>query len=179
MVERWNVSRTAFTSMDGEQLSYAELHQRVLNTVAWLQSQGVRPGDVLCVQLSKSLNLLQLLLASLAMGVPVLPLNDRYTAAEVSYYITDVRAKLSIVMVKPQEWDGNVLLADELPKEFPLVNGIQLQPILDSSLALLLYTSGTTGRPKGAMISHGNLLASMQRGKVAFGSNRPGDEKLR
>lgn len=162
MVERWNVSRTAFTSMNGEQLSYAGLHQRVLNTVAWLQSQGVRPGDVLCVQLPKSSQLLQLLLASLAMGVPVLPLNDRYTAAEVSYYVKDVRAKLSIVMVKPEEWDGNVLLMEELPKEFPLVDGIQLQPISERSLALLLYTSGTTGRPKGAMISHGNLLASME-----------------
>ena len=109
MVERWDVSRIAFTSINGEHQSYADLHTKVLNTVAWLQSQGMTAGDVLCLQLSKSPMLLQLLLAGLAMGVPVLPLNDRYTSSELSYYIKDVRAKLSIVMMEPEDWDGRVM----------------------------------------------------------------------
>lgn len=162
MLEQWDVSRAAFSSVEGEQQDYAALHQRVLNTAGWLQGQGLTTGDVLCVQLPKSQRFLEIILASLAMGVPVLPLNDRYTASEVSYYIKDVRAKLSIVMVKPEEWDGNVLLVDELPAEFPFDDGVQLHSVSEDKLALLLYTSGTTGRPKGAMISHGNLLASIQ-----------------
>ena len=161
MVERWDVSRIAFESSHREQ-SYAELHQQVQNTVAWLRSQGLTEGDVLCVQLPKSARLLQLLLASLAMGVAILPLNDRYTASEVSYYIHDVRATLSIVMVDPEEWDGRVLLMEDLPNEFPFSGAVELCAVPDDALALLLYTSGTTGRPKGAMISHGNLMASMQ-----------------
>ena len=163
MVERWDVSRIAFTSIHGDHQSYAQLHQKVLNTVAWLRSQGLTEGDVLCVQLPKSPRLLQLLLlASLAIGVSVLPLNDRYTASEVSYYIKDVRAKLSIVLVKPEQWDGRVLLMEDLPRAFPFADDVELYAIPDDALALLLYTSGTTGRPKGAMISHGNLMASMQ-----------------
>ena len=162
MVERWDVSRIAFESIDRDQQSYAELHQQVLNAVAWLRSQGLTEGDVLCLQLPKSPRLLQLLLASLAMGVVILPLNDRYTASEVSYYIHDVRATLSIVMLDPEEWDGRVLLTDDLPNEFPFAGAVELSAIPEDALALLLYTSGTTGRPKGAMISHGNVMASMQ-----------------
>ena len=162
MLERWDVSRVAFTSINGYHQSYADLHKKVLDTVSWLQSQGMTAGDVLCLQLPKSPMLLQLLLAGLAMGVPVLPLNDRYTSSEISYYIKDVRAKLSITLIEPEDWDGGVLLMDELPNEFSDGADVELGPIPDESLALLLYTSGTTGRPKGAMISHANLMASMQ-----------------
>lgn len=155
----------AFESVSGSELSssYASVHVDVLNTVAWLRSCGVDRGDIICVQLPKSRRLLNLLLAGLAMGVPVVPLNDRYTAAEVSYYVKDVRAKLSIVLVKPIDWDGMVLLANDVPEVFPTSKGVILpSDISEDTLALLLYTSGTTGRPKGAMISHGNLLASIQ-----------------
>ena len=162
MVERWDESRAAFCDMDGNQKSYAKFHQEILNTAAWLRRQGLKSGEVLCVQLPKSAQLLQLLLAGIAIGVPVLPLNDRYTASEITYYIKDVRAKLSIVMIEPEGWDGQVVLADELPTEFPFTEDVELTSIADDVLALLLYTSGTTGKPKGAMISHGNLIASIQ-----------------
>ena len=162
MADRWDASRVAFSSFDGEEQSYAALHQKVLNTIAWLQTKGMTAGDVLCLQLPKSKRLLHLLLAGLAMGVPVLPLNDRYTSSEVSYYIKDVRAKLSITLVEPEGWAGQFLLMDELPEEFPFDDTVHLSSVPDETLALLLYTSGTTGRPKGAMITHGNLLASIQ-----------------
>ncbi len=162
MFRRWDLSKPALMSVDSTQ-TYADLHQQVLNTVGWLQEQGVSGGDILCVQLPKSERLLYLLLAGLAMGVPVLPLNDRYTASEVTYYVKDVRAKLSILLVKPLDWYGKVMLADELPDIFPMTQTVELPlDIAPGDLALLLYTSGTTGRPKGAMISHGNLLASIK-----------------
>ena len=64
------------------------------------------------------------------------------------YYIHDVRATLSIVMVDPEEWDGRVLLMEDLPNEFPFAGAVELCAIPEDALALLLYTSGTTGRPR-------------------------------
>ena len=100
--------------------------KKILNTAAWLRTQGLKPGEVLCVQLPKSPQLLQLLLAGIAIGVPVLPLNDRYTASEITYYIKDVRAKLSIVMIEPEDWDGQILLTDDLPTKFPFTENVEL-----------------------------------------------------
>ncbi len=164
LYERWTdaFDHTALEIIDGENLSFGELHQEVLNVAGWLEARGLQRGDVLVVQLPKSKSLLTLILAGLAMGIPVLPLNDRYTSAEVSYYVKDVRATLSILIVEPLDWDGPVLLSTELPSTFP-DSSVQLPTDIHmDDLALLLYTSGTTGRPKGAMISHGNLLASIQ-----------------
>ena len=96
------------------------------------------------------------------MGSPVLPLNDRYTAQEVLYYLQDVRATLAILM-EPTEWGGNGLQITELPDNFSPRSAVSIpNDIMSEELALLLYTSGTTGKPKGAMISHGNLLASIK-----------------
>ena len=72
MVERWDESRPAFCDIAGQQQSYETFHQTILNTAAWLREQGLKSGDVLCLQLPKSPQLLQLLLAGIAIGVPVL-----------------------------------------------------------------------------------------------------------
>ena len=137
-----------------------EVSPRDIEHSAWLRTKGLKPGDVLCVQLPKSPQLLQLLLAGVAIGVPVLPLNDRYTASEITYYIKDVRAKLSIVMIEPEDWDGQVLLADDLPTEFPFNENVELTPISDDALALFFILAVQPGNRR-AMISHRNLTASI------------------
>ena len=108
MHRRWDVSRLAFSDC-----TYADLHQQVLNTVDWLREQGVQQGDIVCVQLPKSRPLLLILLAGIAMGAPVLPLNDRYTATEVQYYVEDVQAKMSILMVDLLDWHGTIVKSDD------------------------------------------------------------------
>ena len=157
MHRRWDMSRLAFPDC-----TYADLHQEVLNTVNWLREQGVQRGDVICVQLPKSRRLLRIILAGIAMGAPVLPLHERYTTTEIQYYVEDVQATLSILIVDLPDWQGRIVKGDALPEIFPLALDVELpQDIRRDDLALLLYTSGTTGKPKGAMISHGNLLSSI------------------
>ena len=128
MHENWDGKRLAFPD-----ITYGELHQQVLNTVQWLRDQGVNRGDIVCVQLPKSHRLLLLLLAGLAMGAPVLPLNDRYTAAEVMYYVEDVEAVLSVLMVELPDWPGVVIQEHELPTSFPISADVHLPDDLDET----------------------------------------------
>ncbi len=132
-------------------LTYGQLDLRVRRAAGWLRAQGVGPGDVVALQLPRCLAFLELHLACLALGAATLPLNDRYPQAEVDFYLADARPRLAILMkeVRPVLDAADPLPLDQLPEPD------------DDALACLLYTSGTTGRPKGAMISHGNLQATV------------------
>ena len=142
--------------------SYQEFHRQILKHIAWLQEQGLEKGDVFCIQMEKSEELLLWILASMALGCPVLPLNEQYTQEEVLFYLEDTEASLAILLENPKHWNGKTILVSELPDisrfveaEFPVAVDLEEQ-------ALFLYTSGTTGKPKGAMISHQNILACVR-----------------
>ena len=171
-------NRTALRSSDGTfRLSYADLGPAVSRYANALAELGVMSGDRVTVQVEKSVANVLLYLAVLKMGAVYQPLNTGYTEAELDYFIGDAEPKL--IVCDPARQQVMRGLADR-HKIFAVVNldargegslaalAAQMDERHETvernadDLAGLLYTSGTTGRSKGAMISHGNLQSNAE-----------------
>ena len=139
----------AFILPDGSQISYAGLVEGTGRLAALLRTKGVGPGDRIAVQAPKSPEAVMLYLATLQVGAVYLPLNTAYTEAEVDYFRADAEPKLLV-----RDAGALATEAAELP---PLC---EIHPAAPGDLAAIVYTSGTTGRAKGAMLSHANLAAN-------------------
>ena len=150
---------------DGARISFDGLRRRAAQLAHVLREAGVEPGDRVLVQAPKRADTVALYAACLQAGAVYLPLNTAYTPAEVDYFIADAAPRL---IVAEAEVPGATTLtltaeggslsraADRMPDRFDTVaRG-------PDDLAALLYTSGTTGRSKGAMLSHDNLLSNAQ-----------------
>lgn len=139
-----------------------------------MDTLGIRPGDRVAVQVEKSAEALILYLACIRTGAVYLPLNTAYTLAELDYFIADAQPRLVVVasaaregvekiakphgaVVETLEADGSGSLLD-LARDEP-ADFVDASRSADD-LAAILYTSGTTGRSKGAMLTHGNLLSN-------------------
>src|ERR1700720_854012 len=158
-------TRLAIETTDGQRISYGDLISRAGQMANVLVDRGVKPGDRVAAQTEKSVPGLVLYLAAVRAGAVYLPLNTAYTLNELEYFITD--AEPSLVVCDPSKAkgirpiaakvgakvetlgpDGKGSLteaADRARSEFTTV------PRENDDLAAILYTSGTTGRSKGAM----------------------------
>ncbi len=155
---------------DGRVLTYEDywsLSGRIANALA---TQSVKAGDRVAVQVGKSVEALAIFLACARLGAIFLPLNTAYTAAEVEYFVKDAEPSLFICEPEKREsqWKfaGAILTLDDRGRG-SLVDLFQSQPVAfsgartgwDDAIALL-YTSGTTGKSKGALLTHGNLASN-------------------
>ncbi len=171
-----DTGEAVFAAMaDGTTLSYAEVDARTAQWAQVLVAAGVQPGDRVAAQVEKSVEALLLYLASLRCGAVFLALNPAYTTTEVAYFLGDatptvfvcdpalvarltpvaVAAGVSQVLTLSAAGSGSLL---EQAQSY----GTVFAPLARQAddLAALLYTSGTTGRSKGAMLTHGNLLSN-------------------
>jgi len=160
-------------------LTFADLDKRTGRLAARLRALGAQPGDRIVVQVDKSVDNVLLYLSAERAGLVYVPLNTAYTASELEYFLGD--AEPAVVVCRPEDEtavrpllksgtlvtlgaDGSGSLLDHIPEmELPV------EPRAPGDLAAILYTSGTTGRSKGAMLTHANLLSNALTLKELWG----------
>ena len=144
---------------DKTDLDNAQFLAAVQRAAASLRGHGVSAGDVVAIMLPNTASFVVSLFAAWRLGATVTPINPSLRPAEVTYQVSDARAKVLIVENTP-EFDAGVpaVETDQLDNGEPMP-GADAPHEADDALALLIYTSGTTGRPKGVMLDHANLDA--------------------
>lgn len=162
----------------GRRLSYSQMDELADGFAAALTHRGTARGDRVAAQIEKSPEAVALYLACLKLGAVFVPLNTAYTLAELEYFLRDAQPQVAVV--QPQHFAEVRSLMDRLGLTHVETLGIQGEGSLPelaataksiqpqscardpSDLAALLYTSGTTGRSKGAMLSRGNLASNAE-----------------
>lgn len=170
-------SRTFLKRPDGSRIAYADLIERSGRIATALRELGVKPGDRVAAQIEKSAEALMLYLGTVRAGGVYLPLNTAYTAGEIRYFLGD--AEPTVFVCRPEQVEAMTALGHDVGVPHVLTlgengDGTLVDRARDASpegvdvprgrddLAAILYTSGTTGRSKGAMLSHGNLASNAQ-----------------
>jgi malonyl-CoA/methylmalonyl-CoA synthetase len=137
-----------------------------------LLTANAQPGDRVAVQVPKSIEALAVYVACVRIGAVFLPLNTAYTESELEYFIADATPQILIMDPSQTEVGERLLSAQQLFTLDGIGGGSLLLAARDSEemqgavercktdLAAILYTSGTTGRSKGAMLTHENLLSN-------------------
>jgi len=154
-------------------MTYGALFEGAERMAAALVAAGLKPGDRVAVQVEKSLEAVQLYLGTVMAGGVLLPLNTAYTGPEVAYFIGDATPRVvvcdpssqaevaalaadAVVMTLGPDGEGTLPEAARRDSRF---RAVARGP---DDLAAILYTSGTTGRSKGAMLSHANLASNSE-----------------
>ncbi len=172
-----DLGSTAIETADGTALFYTwrdidHATARLANFLEWLE---LPPGARIAVQTEKSVEALLLYLAVLRAGFVYLPLNVAYQTAEIEYFLGDAEPSVVVCSGPNFSWVSKLAFKAGTKHVFTL-NDDRSGSLLEraavhsdthspaarraSDLAAIVYTSGTTGRSKGAMLSHGNLLAN-------------------
>lgn len=178
---RRSADRVAAVMLGEYEMTYRQLGERIRATKALLSALGLGRGDRLAFAAGNTSEVLEYMVAALHLGAVFVPLNTRLNAVELRDIITDAGARIVVADAAmagvidaersaiaarlvaigdpssvPAGWEA----AEELLPSDPPALGPAAETDVDD-VAILMYTSGTTGRAKGAMISHGNLISTV------------------
>jgi len=195
-VQRWSDLQPHKTAIifEGNRISYLDLHRRANRTGRWMQSLGIEKGDRVAVMLANCPEFIDLYLACARLGAIFVPLNHRVTAPELGYFLKNSRPRLFVFgsetasSVEALNLNANrapLLLASVGPStgsatifdyrcETEAFDG--QKPFLTRSLApatpeepqVIMYTSGTTGQPKGAVLSYRKTFFNCLNADIFF-----------
>jgi len=168
--------------------TYGELDKQIDRYASLLASLDLKPGDRVALQLPKCMEFILLEQAVLSVGGIVIPLNTDYRPEEITYFLSDSGARLlftdlerflrargeiakhqgiKTVLVDSEAAEEAVSLAALLEKATR--SDQRRYPAQGDDTAIICYTSGTTGKPKGAMLTHNNLISNMTALHEAWG----------
>jgi long-chain acyl-CoA synthetase len=161
------------TSFQGRKITYGELYQRAKNLAGYFQSKGYQKDDIIALFLPNSDTFVICYYACQLGGFSLMPVNTKLTSSEVAYIFNHSGAKAIIYderfhdllnqaglkqfkdfLVVGEKMFAAILSDDSIP--------FQQTKIEEEDTALVMYTSGTTGKPKGVMLSAGNIRATAQ-----------------
>ncbi len=173
---RQHRTRSCLILENGTRHTYGDLLTWSSQIATRLVEAGVEPGDRVAVQVEKSPMAVALYLACLRAGAIYLPLNPAYRPAEVAYFLNDAEPRVFVAdpthaepsarhvpagtVVLTLDADGQGSLRDAPANSTSSSTSADVSTRAGTDVAAILYTSGTTGRAKGAMLTHDNLLSN-------------------
>lgn len=185
-----SLDTVAVETDNGLNYSWRDLERATAMLANLLESLGLPAGARVAVQVEKSVEAMMLYLATLRAGYVFLPLNTAYQSAEMEYFIGNAEPAVVVCTARNFGWVSKIAFKAGTQNVFTL-NEDRSGSLLDRAahcsdqhavalmqaddLAAIVYTSGTTGRSKGAMLSHGNLLSNAQVLKDYWGWRKPQD----
>ena len=158
--------------------TYAQLDEQVNRAAGALRDHGIGKGDVVALMLPNCPEFLFAMFGAQKLGAAVTPINVQFQTEETRYQLEDSGARvlvtappflpiveaiqaslpaLETVLLAGEQVPGHVSLAEAMRAASPKLPAVEIDP---PDVALIIYTSGATGLPKGVMLSHGNVLAN-------------------
>ena len=165
----------AFETLDGRYYTFDDLRHGSAKIANWIASLKLPRGSRIAVQVEKSVEAVMLYLATLRAGMVFLPLNTAYRESEIGYFLNDAEPAVMVCSPENLSWVGPLAKAAGCrvvrtlgeAVNGSLIDSARIYPaqfktvsVKSNDLAAILYTSGTTGRSKGAMLSHKNLSSN-------------------